>query len=706
MSKNLTVDGNNYTGVQKIEALDSDTNQYVSFVDTSDADATDGDILQGKTAYVNGVKITGTGTGGEVDEDAGCLFIDYDGTELYKYSVDEALALSALPGNPTHSGLVAQGWNWTLQEIQDYLTSYPEAMVVVGQQYITDDGATRLHIHLENGRLSPTLRLTFVTQSTTATIDWGDGSPPIHATYMSSGWSGSHTYSQAGNYTISVKVTNGSIYIPGFNTSPAARSNLFSNATWYNTALVGVNIGSSTTFQLAAFSPMYAMKYITIPNGTLTISYGGTFRYDYNLVSITIPRSWISYSGYEFDQCYGLQLVSLPGNLNTTIPSSLFTYCRSLKYTTIPQGVTTISEYVFRENYALRCINIPSSVTSIGRSAFYMDHSLKSVYLPDSVTSVGVQAFANCSSMLSCRWTSNVTTIQSNTFEYCSSLLEITNTSNVSSIGPSGFRNCNSLTSIDLSSVTSYEMSCLQNTLLSEIVMSQNTVFVSSDSFASMTNLSKITLDGNGVTTAPNLQGNNSLKSFVIKGTYTTMPQLSGAYGITKIEIPNTITAFTDNQFQNCYALQEVNIPSGITIIPQACFYRCYSLFGVDLPPSISSISVQAFYQCYAGYIKFNSTTPPTLHSNAFTDLTSTCLIIVPYEYYASYRGATYYPNPSTYTYLGFATYTSGDTLPTTDTTGTYSATWYATLEDARNQTNPITVGNDNEIYCRYAPIT
>ena len=45
-------------------------------------------------------------------------FVDYDGTVLYTYSADEFLALNTMPDNPSHSGLISQGWNSTLQEAQ------------------------------------------------------------------------------------------------------------------------------------------------------------------------------------------------------------------------------------------------------------------------------------------------------------------------------------------------------------------------------------------------------------------------------------------------------------------------------------------------------------------------------------------------------------------------------------------------------------
>ena len=68
MSKNVKIDGRELSGVTAIKALDTDTNELVSFVDTSDADAAASDINAGKTAYVNGEKITGNNTGVEPND--------------------------------------------------------------------------------------------------------------------------------------------------------------------------------------------------------------------------------------------------------------------------------------------------------------------------------------------------------------------------------------------------------------------------------------------------------------------------------------------------------------------------------------------------------------------------------------------------------------------------------------------------------------
>lgn len=64
MAKNITLLGENYTDVPGINLPKTGGGQAY-FVDSSDADATAADILAGKIAYVNGEKITGTGSGGD-----------------------------------------------------------------------------------------------------------------------------------------------------------------------------------------------------------------------------------------------------------------------------------------------------------------------------------------------------------------------------------------------------------------------------------------------------------------------------------------------------------------------------------------------------------------------------------------------------------------------------------------------------------------
>lgn len=67
-------------------------------------------------------------------------FFDYDGTIVASYTeVPESL-----PPNPTHEGLTAQGWNWTLEDIATQFES--TGACDVGQMYITDDGKTRIYI--------------------------------------------------------------------------------------------------------------------------------------------------------------------------------------------------------------------------------------------------------------------------------------------------------------------------------------------------------------------------------------------------------------------------------------------------------------------------------------------------------------------------------------------------------------------------------
>ena len=338
-----------------------------SVADAIRAKAGTTDLLAWPDGFKAAVEGIQTGGGGGSTSDVvmkDVNFYDYDGTLVASYTLAEAQALTTLPDGPTHDGLTFQGWNWSLEKI--HALTRP---MNVGAMYITDDGATRLHIRIATiGRMTVPLYI-FQTVANGVTIDWGDGS--AEETLVGTGnVNTTHTYAEPGDYVISLMPNDGCTLSFGANSSSyCVMGATGNNGRVYCNMLQEIYIGKNVTYiSNYAFQYCYSLASITIPDGVTDIR-EYAFQYCYSLANITIPDGVTSIGRNAFNGCYSLASITIQDGV-TAISSYAFQYCGSLASITIQDGVTYIRDYAFNGCYSLASITIPDSVTSIGRSVF------------------------------------------------------------------------------------------------------------------------------------------------------------------------------------------------------------------------------------------------------------------------------------------------------------------------------------------------
>ena len=244
-------------------------------------------------------------------------FYDYDGKVVASYSLEEAQNLTSLPEAPAHKGLVFQGWNWNLDDINTLTNP-----MNVGAMYTTDDGKTRLYINIYDDAVS-TISLRFSQNiSNGVAINWGDGTA-INTRSGTGSIKMSHTYARAGAYVIELSVSDGCVM--SFNNSVFG-----SDASKpYGKILQYANIGNGVAnIGLSAFGYCYSLTSITIPNGVTKID-RNTFYNCYSLTSITIPNGVTSIGSSAFNNCPSLTSITIPNSV-TSIESKAFNNCSGI----------------------------------------------------------------------------------------------------------------------------------------------------------------------------------------------------------------------------------------------------------------------------------------------------------------------------------------------------------------------------------------
>lgn len=503
-----------------------------TLIDITDTTATPSDVALGKTFYqADGSKVAGTD---EKDTDPrDVIFIDYDGTVLYAYTPKEVAKLTELPPNPSHQGLIAQGWNWNLEDLKTYVNKYGGQ--VVGQMYTTYDGKTRFYITIQEG--SPETRRTIDVilgaansdDGADIALDWGDGTEPVSETIGTS-VTFTHTYSNAGNYVIAINAIRGEIVIPNGSASINVLGSI--SQSHRKTILQKVEIGDNVS-SIGSYSFTYCQDLATISLSKDVKNVGGCcFQYDSQLLALVIPYAVTNLGAYLLHNCAVIKAVSIPNTIDT-IERYMFCECVCIDNIYIPDSVTNIkgerlfsraitaakiviptiselrittTEYIFNECYNLRDLHIlDTGINNIGRYG-YTNTKIEEAIIPDGIVSIGDYAFRNCR-------------------------------------------------------------------LLKRVVLPESLTTIGSYAFSSCT----------------------SLENVNIPGLVTTIPIncFSGSTCLKKVEIPEGVTRICDNAFYGCTALVNITIPSTVNLINTGAFGMCTSLGEIHVrnttPPTLST---------------------------------------------------------------------------------------------------------------------
>lgn len=343
--------------------------------------------------------------------------IDYDGTVLDEQWLDDG-AEYTLPSAPSHEGLVFQEWSCS-QTITNGKITIDKNNVMIGAVYTTASGKNEFDMVI-NEYTGMTVNLKISGEK-----DWGDGTIDTET---------SHTYSQAGEYTITTSsnsisfnynkgVFDQSSSVPNKSCIRARLSNIstigsyfFANctsleeltisnsATSFNNAIcyscerlksfvIPSTVVSNSTYLQSCFNYCHSIKHIVIPYSFTKIG-GYVFSGLYSIEEFVIPKTLISIGNYNFDYAYKIEYLVVPSE---TVSNNVIVNCTSLKKLKITSDVTSIGTYAFSGLYSLEECDIEFNVTTVPNGFLQRAYNLKSkITFSSSVTTIGDYAFDSC----------------------------------------------------------------------------------------------------------------------------------------------------------------------------------------------------------------------------------------------------------------------------------------------------------------------
>lgn len=392
----------------------------------------------------------------------GVNYYDYNGDLLYVYTPQEFLALSAHPSQPSHTGLVADGWNWELTDAQDFIENTCDCLNI-GAHYKTESDKTEIYFTLdalegEDYSIPVFFRAKRTNSVYSILIDWGDGNTTEITTGINTGFtniSSWHLYSNAhGNYCIKVTATNVLYTVGNGNSYNGVFGYSYTNARCKIVTLEALYFSSNTQITTTSLVRWgHKVKEISIPKEDYTNLEKSittcAFQATYTLTGIVIPEGITVINDQAFTDTLQLKALCLPKSAGTKLGSYCFRYARGLDSLIVAGQCATLNQHAFSDLRKCRRIFINGTITSIPNYCFNTCTSLEEVTIPDTIKTLGTSAFYECLSLQHLHFTSTLTSIGTNCFNYCSSLKSIIFQSTTPpTAGTTIFGNCVSLEKI------------------------------------------------------------------------------------------------------------------------------------------------------------------------------------------------------------------------------------------------------------------
>ena len=252
---------------------------------------------------------------------------------------------------------------------------------------------------------------------------------------------------------------------------------------------------------------------------------------------------------------------------------------------------------VFAECHALREINFPTALRLIGTWAFYNCKSLTAISLPNGIEALGDFTFNGCTSLRSITLPNALKSIGRGALAYCTSLTRLVIPASVTSIGDAPFDGSYRLFEICNLSAVAIEANESSYPRFVTANPNETRIHTTADGFV---------LYRDGINTP-------LFFAYVGENTELTLPEklngeaytifgkvFRGNEAITKITLPDGMTALPNGFFYGCTSLTTISLPTTLQSIGNQAFNSCTSLTTISLPTTLQSIGSQAFNSCTA----------------------------------------------------------------------------------------------------------